>query len=97
MLAVTEGAAAAIGGILASPELPEEAGVRISSEISPAEGGATRAEVHLAVVSSPEPSDEVIDEAPVYLEPDAAVLLEGKQLDADIVGHRVHFNLRERA
>jgi iron-sulfur cluster assembly protein len=96
MLAITEDAAAAIGGILAAPELPEEAGVRITSKITPTEDGATHAQVNLTVVDAPEQSDEVLEHASVFLEPEAALLLEDKLLDADVVGDEVQFNIREQ-
>jgi len=96
MLAVTQEAASAIDGILARPELPDEAGVRITTEIGVAEEGAPRTELRLAVVEQPDASDQVLDDAPVFLEPEAAALLEDKVLDADVAGDEVHFNLKEQ-
>jgi iron-sulfur cluster assembly protein len=96
MLAITEDAAAAIGGILAAPELPEEAGVRITSDIKPTEDGATHAQLNLTIVDAPESSDQVLEHASVFIEPGAALLLDDKLLDADVVGDQVHFNLRQQ-
>jgi Fe-S cluster assembly iron-binding protein IscA len=96
MLAVTQEAASAIEGILASPELPDEAGVRITTEMAGAEEGAPQAELHLAVVEAPEASDQVVEDAPVFLEPEAAALLDDKVLDAEVADDQVHFNLKEQ-
>jgi hypothetical protein len=70
--------------------------VRISSEISTTEEGATHAQVNLAVVDGPEATDQVLEHASVFLEPEAALLLDDKTLDADVVGDQVQFNLRDQ-
>jgi iron-sulfur cluster assembly protein len=97
MLAVTQDAASAIDGILASRELPDEAGVRITSEIGIAEEGGPRTEFRLAVVEGPETSDQVLEDASVFLEPEAAAMLDDKVLDADVAGDQVHFNVKQQA
>jgi iron-sulfur cluster assembly protein len=95
MLAVTEKAVSAIDGILASPELPDKAGMRITTETAPTEGGAPQTELRLAVVDQPETSDQVLEDAPVFLEPEAAAILDDKVLDAEVAGDQVRFNLKE--
>ena len=93
MLAVTENAASAVSGILASSELPAEAGLRITTEPVQAEEGVERTDLRLSVVEGPEESDQVIDEAPIFLEPEAAALLDDKLLDAEVVDDQVNFRL----
>jgi iron-sulfur cluster assembly protein len=76
VLTLTETAATEIRNLVANPEVPEEAGVRIASNT---EGALT-----LALAPAPVPGDEVVDQAGarVFLEPHAGELLEDKQLDA---------------
>jgi hypothetical protein len=53
--------------------------------------------VRLEVVEEPQAGDEVLAEAPVFLEPEAAALLDDKLLDADFSSEQVHFALREQS
>jgi iron-sulfur cluster assembly protein len=96
MLAVTEDATSAIDGILASPELPDEACMRITTEIGVTEEGAPRTELRITVVETPEATDQTVEDAPVVLEPEAAALLDDKVLDADVAGDQVRFDLKEQ-
>jgi hypothetical protein len=96
MLALTPTAASAIDGILANPEIPDEAGMRITTEIATTEEGAPpQTELRLAVVDEPEKSDQVLEGAPVFLEPEAAALLDDKVLDAEVAGDEVRFNVKQ--
>jgi iron-sulfur cluster assembly protein len=95
MLAVTEEAASAIEGILASPELPDEAGLRITTE-TVADAGTPRPEYRLSVVEAPEEADQVLEDAPVFLDPEAATQLDDKLLDAEVAGDQVRFQLKEQ-
>ena len=99
MLAVTSQAASAIDGILAAgEELPDEAGMRITKKANHLpEGSAPMPSVRLEVVETPKAGDEVLAEAPVFLEPEAAALLDDKLLDADFSGEQVHFAFREQS
>jgi Fe-S cluster assembly iron-binding protein IscA len=80
MLTLTDQATTVVKTI--ADQTPEVAGVglRISAE------GAEAQQLDLSVVASPEPADQVIetDGALVFLEPNAAVLLDDKVLDARI-------------
>jgi hypothetical protein len=98
MLAVTSQAASAIDGILAAGvELPDEAGMRITKKANHLrEGSSPMPSVRLEVVEAPKAGDKVLAEAPVFLEPEAAALLDDKLLDADFSGELVHFALREQ-
>ena len=95
MLALTSKAASAIDGILASPDFPEKAGMRITTEPVATDDDTPRTELRLAVVDEPETSDQVLEDAPVFLEPEVATLLDDKVLDAEVAGDQVRFNLKE--
>ncbi len=94
MLTITDEAATAIDGILASRDLPDEAGVRVTAEFNPASSDTSGPELQLQVVEAPQPGDQVVDGAPVYLEPEAAALLEERTLDAERSGETLRFALR---
>ena len=96
MLAISEDAAAAIRGIISSPGVPEGAGLRITREVN-TEAGAPRTDLRLSVVAGPEEGDEVLDAERVFVDPDAAELLDDKLLDADFVGDDVRFSLDVQA
>lgn len=89
MLTVTTNASAVIERLTSHPELPEGAGLRISTQ---AEGFG------LSVTPEPEEGDQVMEEAGarLFLEPDAAEALDEKTLDAQVdPGGSVQFFLAE--
>lgn len=94
MLAITDTAAEAIRGIVAAPELPEGAGLRIATQPGAGDAGA----LEVSVAETPSASDQVVDEsgARVFVEADAVPLLDDKLLDAQIDGSRVGFMLMEQ-
>jgi iron-sulfur cluster assembly protein len=96
MLAVTNQAATAIDDIIAAGELPEEAGVRITTEVDPLADSAPGPKVQMEIVEAPEPDDQVLPEAAVFVEPEAAALLDDKLLDAEQSGEKVQFALRQQ-
>ncbi len=94
MLAITEDAAAAIKGIVGSPGLPEGAGLRITQELNTeADGETPRIDLRLSVVAGPQEGDEVLADERVFVDPEAAELLDDKLLDADVVDDEVRFSL----
>jgi iron-sulfur cluster assembly protein len=97
VLAISEDAATAIRGIVRAPGVPEGAGLRITREVNTDEEGAPRTDLRLSVVAQPEEGDEVLKEERVFVDPDAADLLDDKLLDADIVGDDVRFSLDVQA
>ena len=97
MLAITPGAGEAISGILSASELPEGAGLRITSEAAEDESGATRIELRLSLAERPEEGDQLIEGAPVFIESEAASFLDDKILDADVSGNEAQFSLRDQA
>jgi iron-sulfur cluster assembly protein len=79
MLAVTENATSVIQQLTDTPELPDGAGLRIaSSDDAPS--------LTVAPVGAPEDGDEVVENkgARLFLEPQAAELLDDKVLDARV-------------
>jgi iron-sulfur cluster assembly protein len=95
VLTLTSNAAEAVKRIAeASSELPKESGLRI--EAQPTEEG--QVSFGLAMVESPDANDQVIEEAGarVYVEPEAALILEDKVLDATVVADRVQFSLSDQ-
>jgi iron-sulfur cluster assembly protein len=95
MLAVTQDAAIVIRGIVHAAELPEDSGLRITIE----EAGEGQVGLGLDVVPEPHEDDQVVDAlgAHVFLEPQAADLLDDKVLDATLVDDRIAFAIGEAA
>jgi iron-sulfur cluster assembly protein len=83
MLMLTETATQVIGALVERrPELPESAGLRISaSSEDTAESGLT-----VSTSENPQPGDQVVEEqeARVFLDTDAAEMLDDKVLDAEV-------------
>jgi iron-sulfur cluster assembly protein len=79
MLTVTDTAVRVIRDLTAQQPAPEGAGLRIAND--PAAGALT-----LALVERPIQGDQVVDSAGarIFLDPDAAELLDDKALDAAI-------------
>ncbi|MFC6884079.1 MULTISPECIES: Fe-S cluster assembly protein HesB [Actinomadura] len=80
MLTLTSGAVQVIKTVTANPELPPETGIRIESGVDGSDA------LRLSVAPAPEAGDQVVEEegARVYLEAEAAQLLDGKTLDAQV-------------
>ncbi|SDS09766.1 Fe-S cluster assembly protein HesB [Agrococcus carbonis] len=77
MLTLTENAQTVISGIVSGAEAPQTGGIRISQDVE----GAGLA---VAVANQPEADDQVVESAgaKVFLDPQAAVALDDKVLDA---------------
>jgi iron-sulfur cluster assembly protein len=93
VLAITEDAATAVNSIVTSSGLPEGAGLRITQEVNTETEGGKRTDLRLSLVESAEEGDEVLEDAQIFLEPDAATFLDDKLLDADVEGDEVRFSL----
>jgi iron-sulfur cluster assembly protein len=94
LLALTDNAVEAVKNIISSSdELPETGGLRMV-----AERVGTEANLQLSVVPLPAEDDEVIEEegARVFLEPEAASLLDDKVLDASVEQNEVAFTIAEQ-
>jgi iron-sulfur cluster assembly protein len=95
LLALTDSAVEAVKHIVSSSEeASETGGLRLV-----AEQAGTQANFQLSVVPLPAEDDEVIEEqgARVFLEPEAASLLDDKVLDASVEQNRVAFTLADQA
>lgn len=79
MVSVTENAQAAIRSLTTQPDVPDGAGLRIATD---AAAGA----LQLSVAPAPHEGDQVVDNsgARLFLDSDAALLLEDKALDASV-------------
>lgn len=97
MLALTDQAVSAVQTILASSEMPEGSGMRISRAGDPgANSAGTGVELHLTLVEAPQEGDQIVSEPPVFLEPEAAEVLDDKVLHAEIVEDQVRFTVAEQ-
>jgi Fe-S cluster assembly iron-binding protein IscA len=94
LLALTDSAVEAVTEIVSSSDEPSETGgLRMV-----AERAGTRVNFQLRVVPVPAEDDEVIEEqgARVFLEPDAASLLDDKLLDAKLEQNKVAFTIADQ-
>ena len=94
-LTITHEAAEAIDMVVHSaPTTPDTAGLRIARGTSP-EGEQGLA---LSVSDGPAPDDAVVEAegTPVFLDAEAAALLDDKVLDAQVEGDRVGFVVRDQ-
>ena len=94
LLALTDDAVEAVRNIISSSdELPETGGLRVV-----AERAGTQANLQLSVVALPAEDDEVIEEqgVRVFLEPEAAALLDDKVLDASMEQNQVEFTIADK-
>jgi len=97
MLALTEEAVAAVQTILASSQMPEGSGMRISRADDPAvDSAGAGVELHLTLVEGPQEGDQIVSDPPVFLEPEAAEVLDDKVLHAEIFEDQVRFTVAER-
>lgn len=94
MLTLTPKAAEVVRTLVDQSSTPDSGGLRIAAEDSP-QGVA----LELTLVDEPEALDETIEQsgATVYLDPEAAELLDDKLLDAQVGEDHVTFVLREDA
>jgi Fe-S cluster assembly iron-binding protein IscA len=83
MLVLTEAAAEVVKSVTATPQAPDGAGLRIAS--SATESGDPGS-LELMAAAAPAAEDQVVEAegARVFLEPNAAVYLQDKVLDAQI-------------
>jgi iron-sulfur cluster assembly protein len=94
LLALTDNAVEAVKNIISSSDEPSEmSGLRMVAELA-----GTRANFNLSVVPLPAEDDQVIEEqgARVFLEPEAASLLDDKVLDASIEQDHVAFTIADQ-
>jgi Fe-S cluster assembly iron-binding protein IscA len=82
VLTLTESAVQVIRTVTSQPDLSPQTGLRIATQAQPEEAGT----LALAVTEGPQAGDEIVEEqgARVYLEPDAASILDEMTLDASV-------------
>ena len=93
MLVLTEAAAEVVKAITSTPDASEESGLRIASAgADSADPGA----LQVSAAPGPDENDQIIEAAGahVYLEPQAALYLDDKVLDAQVDQEgKAHFSL----
>jgi iron-sulfur cluster assembly protein len=97
MLRITAEAAEAIRVVRDALELPDSAGLRIST--APQSMNGTGPSYAVEVAPEPADEDEVVEDegAQVFVDPATLPTLDDKALDADIeVGGEVRFSLRDQ-
>ncbi|MFY1668699.1 HesB/IscA family protein [Plantactinospora sp. WMMB334] len=79
MLTMTENAVLVIRDLTAQQEVPDGAGLRIASDLN-------AGSLNLSLAASPAQGDQVVDSdgARVFLDPQAAQILDDKSLDAAV-------------
>jgi iron-sulfur cluster assembly protein len=95
VLTITHEAAEAIDAVVHSaPDAPERAGLRIARGVTP-DG---QQGLELSVTDRPAPEDAVMEAegTPVFLDSEAAAILDDKVLDAQVRGDQVGFMIRDR-
>ncbi len=87
MLTLSQSAVEAVDSLLQTPEIPDDAGLRICP--------AGDSQLTVEIATEPAPGDQVIEEggARVFVDSDAAPLLEHAELDARIEGDQIAFGL----
>ena len=93
MLVLTEAAAEVVKALTSTPQAPEGSGLRIASSAAEPEGPGA---LQVSTAPGPGEDDQVIEAAGahIYLEPQAAVFLEDKVLDARVDSEgKPHFSL----
>jgi iron-sulfur cluster assembly protein len=94
VLTLTPTAAEVVRTLVEQSQAPESGGLRIAAATAPA---GESIELELALVEEPEALDETVEQegATVYLDPEAAELLDDKLLDAQVAEDHVTFMLRD--
>ena len=94
MLAISHGAAEAIKQIVDLSQVGGEGGLRISAE--PVDDQSLR--LDLTITDDPQPGDSRVEGegATVFLEHNAAIVLDDKVLDASLEGDKVSFQISEQ-
>jgi Fe-S cluster assembly iron-binding protein IscA len=80
MLDLTDSATSVIRSIAERPESPDDAGLRVTA------GGENTGRLAVAAAAGPQEGDQVVEKegARVFLDPQAAVILDDKVLDAQV-------------
>jgi len=89
MLTLSPSAVDAVDSLLHNPEIPDDAGLRIDT--------AGESQFTIEIAPEPAPGDQVIEEggARVFVDAQAASMLDGAELDARRDGNQVAFGLTQ--
>ena len=89
MLTLSRSAVEAVDILLHMPEMPDDAGLRIRP--------AGDSQLTVEIASEPAPGDQVIEEggARVFVDSEAAPMLDNAELDARMEGDQVAFGLTQ--
>jgi len=89
MLTLSPSAVDAVDSLLHNPEVPDEAGLRIDT--------AGESQFTIEIAPEPAPGDQVIEEggARVFVDAQAAPMLDNAELDARRDGNQVAFGLTQ--
>ncbi|HEX3689079.1 MAG TPA: iron-sulfur cluster biosynthesis family protein [Solirubrobacteraceae bacterium] len=87
MLTLSPSAIEAVDSLLQRPDLPDDAGLRISS--------TAESQLTIGVAPEPGPGDQVIEQggARVFVEPEVAPMLDNLELDAHTQDDQIAFGL----
>jgi Fe-S cluster assembly iron-binding protein IscA len=87
MLTLSPSAVDAVDNLLHGPEVPDDAGLRIRT--------AGESQLSIEIAPEPAPGDQVIEEggARVFVDSEAAPMLDNAELDARTEGDQVAFGL----
>jgi len=87
MLTLSESAVEAVDRLLRTPEIPDDAGLRIRP--------AGESQLTIEIAPEPAPGDQVVEQggARVFVDSEAAPMLENAELDARMEGDQVAFGL----
>ena len=87
MLTLSESAVQAVDRLLSTPEIPDDAGLRIRP--------TGESQLTLEIASEPAPGDQVVEQggARLFVDSEAAPMLENAELDAHMEGDQVAFGL----
>jgi Fe-S cluster assembly iron-binding protein IscA len=96
MLTISPEASDAIRGILDASNAPDGAMFRIAPQGQ--DGTSPGPSLAVSIIDSPPPEDQIIEgeDVEVAVDPTAAVMLDDKQLDADVIGDQVNFSIGEQ-
>jgi Fe-S cluster assembly iron-binding protein IscA len=91
MLTLSPSAVEAVDTLLHGPSVPEDAGLRI--------GAAGESQLTAQLVAEPAPGDQVIEDggARVFVDPEAAPMLDDAQLEVRTEGDQIAFGLTPQA
>jgi Fe-S cluster assembly iron-binding protein IscA len=95
MLSITPAASAVLASLLATPDVPDGAVVRLASEVDRSGEPA----IGITIVADAEAGDELIESPAldVFVDPETADALDDQQLDVEMRDDRITFSLQRQS